>query len=144
MAEQNLVVHNRGNVPTFVRRNSESFIDITFSTRKIADQITNWKVIEEENLSYHQHITFEIGVKRETKVMSTTRRKGWKITKDGTAAVAKEVGRLMKTLDMEDTTTKDLTRLVQSACDRTLPIKRAGRHGQPVYWWSDEISNIRK
>lgn len=41
MAEEYLVIQNRGCTPTFARRNTESYIDITFSKKKIAKQVKN-------------------------------------------------------------------------------------------------------
>lgn len=36
-----------------------SFIDLTISTEDIAHKITNWTVMDEENLSDHAHIIFD-------------------------------------------------------------------------------------
>ncbi|KAK9695115.1 hypothetical protein QE152_g33070 [Popillia japonica] len=39
-----MVVHNTGIRPTFIRGTSESYIDVTFSTSRVAAQISNWEV----------------------------------------------------------------------------------------------------
>lgn len=54
------MIHNVGDVPTFVRRDTKSYIDITFTTKGIARYVKNWKVIERGNLRLHQHITHNI------------------------------------------------------------------------------------
>ena len=61
LAQNGLVVANVGSVPTFVRRNSSSFLDVTFCTIKAADKISNWRVHTSENMSDHRTITFEYG-----------------------------------------------------------------------------------
>lgn len=60
IAALNMVVHNTGEKATFVRGNTESFIDATFSAQKIAKRIMNWKVEEKENLTEHRYISYEI------------------------------------------------------------------------------------
>nr|CAI5862958.1 unnamed protein product [Callosobruchus analis] len=59
-----MVVYNKENSPTFVRGDSVSFIDITCSTQKVATQIHNWQILEEETLSDHKFIYFEIAYKK--------------------------------------------------------------------------------
>ncbi|KAG5886457.1 hypothetical protein JTB14_012869 [Gonioctena quinquepunctata] len=46
----NLIVQNRGSKPTFVRRATGSFIDVTLASQKIAKSITNWRVLDDETL----------------------------------------------------------------------------------------------
>ncbi|VEN55528.1 unnamed protein product [Callosobruchus maculatus] len=60
MAAFNLVVHNNGNEPTFVKGDCRSFIDVTMSTAKIAEKIQNWRVLKDESLSDHRFIYFEV------------------------------------------------------------------------------------
>lgn len=60
MGTLDLLTHNCGNKPTFVRGTSTSYIDVTFSTQGIARNITNWKVLDDEPISDHSFIYFEI------------------------------------------------------------------------------------
>ncbi|KAK9679403.1 hypothetical protein QE152_g40061, partial [Popillia japonica] len=48
-----------GNIPTFRRGDSTSYIDVTCSTQNIARKVKNWKVLEKENLSDYAYIFFE-------------------------------------------------------------------------------------
>ncbi|KAG8290744.1 hypothetical protein J6590_076433 [Homalodisca vitripennis] len=76
IAEHNLVIHNVGS-PTFRRNDSMSYIDLTLTTEDIAGKVVKWKVLEEENLSDHAYISFEL--KNDT-VMSpalTIKNMGW-------------------------------------------------------------------
>lgn len=61
-AALDLVVHNTGKTPTFVRGGSESYIDVTFSTQKLAKLIVHWEVIEQENLTDHRYIYYGLKV----------------------------------------------------------------------------------
>lgn len=58
-ANNNLVVMNVGNKPTFQREDSSSIIDITFATERAVRLVTGWEVMEEETLSLHNYIRYE-------------------------------------------------------------------------------------
>ncbi|KAG5870209.1 hypothetical protein JTB14_017950 [Gonioctena quinquepunctata] len=59
----NLIVQNRGSKPTFVRRATRSFIDVTLASQKIAKSITNWRVLDNETLTEHEFMGYNIGGK---------------------------------------------------------------------------------
>ncbi|CAF4907381.1 unnamed protein product [Pieris macdunnoughi] len=59
--ELGLFLHNRGNVPTCVRAQGQSLVDLTFSSPSLASSVQNWKVAEDiETLSDHRYIRFNI------------------------------------------------------------------------------------
>lgn len=60
IAALDLSVINDGTVPTFVRGQSSSHLDVTLSTRDLQCKIINWRVLLEESLSLHRYIAFEI------------------------------------------------------------------------------------
>nr|CAH7755103.1 unnamed protein product [Callosobruchus chinensis] len=60
IAELNLVVHNSGDKPTFLRGSCMSFIDVTLSSQSLATKICGWAVSETESMSDHSFIFFEI------------------------------------------------------------------------------------
>lgn len=80
IAEHGLVLHNKGNRPTFNRNGAVSFIDLTLSTEDIANQISNWRVLDEENLSDHPYILFEVAEGDQGFLLYDTNDsvKGWK------------------------------------------------------------------
>ncbi|OQR71883.1 hypothetical protein BIW11_10720, partial [Tropilaelaps mercedesae] len=50
-----LLVLNDSLVPTFVRRDQASFLDLTMASQPIFRSITNWRVrVDEETLSDHR------------------------------------------------------------------------------------------
>lgn len=52
---------NAGASPTFVRGQSKSHIDVTFASSRIRGTVNNWMVSDEEALSLHRYINFEVG-----------------------------------------------------------------------------------
>ncbi|KAG5862360.1 hypothetical protein JTB14_030583 [Gonioctena quinquepunctata] len=63
----NLIVQNRGSKPTFVRRATRSSIDVTLASQNIAKSITNWRVLDDETLTEHTFIEYNIGGKSANK-----------------------------------------------------------------------------
>ena len=55
-----LVINNPDSSPTFESSRGRSWIDLTICGDLIADQIINWRVNDEESLSFHKIIEFEI------------------------------------------------------------------------------------
>lgn len=45
---------------TMVVQIQETFLDLTFCSEGGADKITGWRVLEDETLSDHRHVTFEV------------------------------------------------------------------------------------
>ncbi|KAK9730435.1 Endonuclease-reverse transcriptase [Popillia japonica] len=96
IAALDLVVHNNGGAPTFVRGRTESYIDVTLSTRKISPRITNWKVMEEENLTEHRYICYEV---KDNKVVKQIAEKQKRIIDWGTCRMSWYV---LVTLDIQN------------------------------------------
>lgn len=142
MAEQELVIHNRGDTPTFVRRSSTSYIDITFSTKNVADLIQNWSVLEEESLSYHRHILFQVLEERER--LSPRANRGWRVKDSKLNEMSEEVGRQLLRKGNRNITLEEIISITRSACDKTFPKKKTYNNRQPTYWWNDEVATLRK
>lgn len=53
---------NAGASPTFVRGQSKLHIDVTFASSRIGGTVNNWTVSDEESLSLHKYIKFEVGI----------------------------------------------------------------------------------
>lgn len=83
IASRNMVVHNTGLEPTFVRGETTSFIDVTISTSAMAKHIENWEVLETETLTEHQYIYFDIlGLKVKKTAENMKRVVNWEAFKD--------------------------------------------------------------
>ena len=142
MGEDDLIIHNEGTVPTFVRGDSKSYLDITFSTRNIGKQIANWRVLEEENLSLHQQ-RFDILAGKPPPEENKPKNKGWVINKEHFDKLSKEFKRLIQakngTLEA-----RELTDVVTRACNKALKLKCHRDKRSPVYWWCEEVAEARK
>lgn len=143
LAEEDLVVHNKGNVPTFIRGKSESFIDVTFSTKKIAKQIENWKVLEEESLSAHQHITFEIALKNR-KIPKMSNSPGWRIKKENLPKMTLELKKLLSMRQDYVMSAAEISGAITEACNKSFGKKRGHPTKRPVYWWTEEVAQTRR
>lgn len=143
MAEDDLIVHNQGETPTFIRGNSQSYIDLTFSTRKIAGSVVNWRVIEEESLSCHQHIMFAFRDGRAVDNISPISNKGWRTHINNMAKMTAEVGRILHTRDRRSWSAEGLAWAITKACNKIFP-KKGSTARKPVYWWTDKVAEARK
>lgn len=143
LAEDNLVVHNQGEAPTFIRGDSKSYIDITFSTEKMAKKVSNWKVLEEESLSYHRHILYEVSTERKKPNEGPPKNTGWRIKKELIKEFTQEVGRLIQIEEENTLGTEKLSGLISKACNKVFP-KKTKNARNPIYWWCDEVSQKRK
>ena len=55
-----LDILNKGAKPTFIVTNRQEVIDITLATNSIASNVIEWRVSDEESLSEHRYIKFQI------------------------------------------------------------------------------------
>ena len=60
LSANNLIILNRGNVPTFFNGRRSEVIDITVGTQLVGELIEDWKVSDEPSLSDHRQISFII------------------------------------------------------------------------------------
>jgi hypothetical protein len=58
--QHDLYIHNTGVVPTFVKGDKKSFIDLTLSNRDMEEHITKWKVDTSESHSDHRYLLYQI------------------------------------------------------------------------------------
>lgn len=71
IAANNLSVCNVGNAPTFVRQSSRTHIDVAFASDKVMQDIKRWRVLDEETLSQHRYILFDIDARAGNRVAAT-------------------------------------------------------------------------
>jgi len=72
IASMDLIACNQGESPTFVRGNSGTFIDVTFVGSQLVGKVKNWKVLDEESLSLHKYITFDVILEQESQSRQET------------------------------------------------------------------------
>lgn len=150
-ARTGLTVLNVGNISTFRRPGySETIPDVSFASDSVTRAIQNWRVLEDYSGSDHQYIYFKFmsGDALPNSPRSSPRR--WntsRIDKDKFAEeLAKGQGAMEDTHEREpvEALVAATSNLIVRACDASMP-RRTPRHGKPsVYWWTTEISNLRK
>lgn len=143
-----MIISNEGSTPTFRRTVCKGTIpDITMIKEKTAWRSENWRVIEDFTGSDHQYILFNVKDQKEF-----TQRRNWpKWNFDKTnkklflSTIAERKNSILKSKrDVETTITKALD-LITHACDISMPRKKQGWNNQrPAYWWTEEISQIRR
>lgn len=129
-AEFSLVVQNKGDEPTFVRRGSESHIDITLTSEEIANRIIEWKVAEDENLSFHRNIYYNITLNSTGKIQRNEER--WRIDKEGIPFFVENLGKEMDKIQKMDI--NEGMKAINRALKTTFNKKAIGRKRGPVYW----------
>lgn len=149
-ARAELTVMNEGGVSTFRRPGyAETIPDITLVSDVIAQDITGWRVVEDYTGSDHQYITYNVRGGLRQAISSTARVTGWNVSKlcESNLLATIEAGKttvLRKTGSPEETARVTM-QLIKQACDSSMPKKRGiGRKKTAVYWWSDEIADLRK
>lgn len=62
MYEFNIVSVNRGSTPTFSTATRQEVLDVTMSCSRMEPLISSWRVSQEESLSDHKHILYDVAV----------------------------------------------------------------------------------
>jgi hypothetical protein len=146
-----LLVLNSGSTTTFRRPGyTETIPDITLASEGLVPLIQGWRVLEDFTASDHQYITFQIGEVRQSRLYEIPLR--WNLLKINVERFERKLAkgtRLPEVLygDGRHTTEALVAStmcLITSACEASMPRKKP-RHGKPpIYWWTPEISDLRK
>ncbi len=146
IAANNLAIQNRGDSPTFVRRDTISYIDVTVTNMKLASRVEDWTELETESLSYHKYIEIIIAPSRQVitnpKVSTdqrTTRYRVDTLDHDKFQNVLQaeiEKSRGNRTPDKFIATLK-------KACETAMHKKTFRAGTRAVYWWTAEIGEAR-
>lgn len=160
-ARLGLIVMNQGNIPTFRRAgHTGSIPDVTMASEALAAITEGWQVLEDFSGSDHQYIQYGIGggarqrrppppprwnVERldgdlfETMItigkgtLSRVKQQAVSQSTIGTRVGSIAISLVIATMGL-------LTR----ACECSMPRKTTVRDRRPVYWWSQEIAELRK
>lgn len=134
LSARDMVVHNAGDRPTFVRGTTESHIDVTVSTSEVAKLINNWEVLETESLTEHKYICFDCHQvttsKRRAKQRSVV---DWETFRNTLQLIGKSDGK---------TTHKYCTKIIKEALRNSTSTRRHDMDGS-TYWWNKDIEEKR-
>ncbi|KAI5717436.1 hypothetical protein M8J77_005918 [Diaphorina citri] len=145
MAELELEVLNDGLKPTFIRNNSSSFIDITMCSSNTFEHVTHWEVLDDECLSPHQFIMFEIDMRHsspEPQGRSTTKSRGWRTNE---CKYEEFKRRLIQELENKPTAAEVCLETLTKTCDEIFT-RKSSQHPnrKAVYWWTRNIAELRQ
>lgn len=156
VARNDLIVVNRGQEFTFRRGAVASILDLTIASPRLARRIRDWGVLDEVTLSDHQYIEFTVsedGPKRGSSRSSGRKRPSWNIRRLDVerlkesleaARLIDELGWTKQPQGMEQIVS-EARHAVIAACDHSMPRRgRTGNERKPIYWWSDELAQLRK
>ena len=139
-----LDVLNKGTKPTFVISNRQEVIDITLATSDIESYITGWRVSDEESLSDHRHIQFQIRTDRPVLTpWRNPRATQWDAyCADLEEAIGGRMGRI-ETIDDIDNEVTQLQNSMETSYKNNCKEKtHQPRKGAP--WWYPELEKMRK
>jgi len=143
IAALGLAVQNEGGQLTFVRGASESHLDLTLATQAAIGNITDWTVMEEESLSLHMYIGFNIttahGQQREQA------KKGWAYSKLDHQKLKDKMhsGAPSHPVDAPSMC-KQAVKWLTEACDACMPRVTGKSKRRPAFWWNDDIADQSK
>lgn len=140
IAQENLVILNEGDKPTFQSGNYNSVLDLTMVTSDLKTSVLEWDVLEEETLSDHNYIYTSIS-SIITCVTPDGNREGWLTTKLNAGKVEQKISALTWDGDM---LVGRFHSNLREICDQAMPRRKQVRNFKPVYWWNTEIACIRK
>lgn len=126
---------NRGQKPTFVRGASETYIDVTAVTNDLLPKVVSWDVLEEDSMSYHQYILFELKVSscRHAKFGRVVKMVDWEVFDE-------EVALRLRWNDGEASWRACLEAIGGAYRSATTHDTTDGRR---PYWWTQEIAEAR-
>lgn len=143
-----LTVMNEGRISTFRRPGyAETIPDITLASDTMARYVTGWRVIEDYTGSDHQYITYDVQRGPRRTARSTLRAVGWNVNKLSQENFARsiEAGKnaVLEETGSPEKIVKSTMALIKQACDASMPRKRTKCKRTAVYWWSNEIAELR-
>lgn len=138
-----LIICNIGKKPTFQNSNGTSIVDLTLATPALANGTIDWKVLDILSLSDHNYITFSTILttcaKPDTRETWTSRRVDCNIIRS-----ALESEHISIDENKAEQCAMGLIGKIQDICKQISPARPASSHRKSVYWWTQEISNLRK
>ena len=146
ITSENLKVANEGNTPTFSSANGETIIDVTITTSNIIDKIKDWQVLEEESLSDHRYITFQVTSETELKTPRINlRRTNWKRYRTELMERTRQAQQDITTTEELERQITNLTEAMNIAVKIATPNPRQKKNkNRNATWWTKELADLRK
>lgn len=144
-AAQDIRLINEGSIPTCVRAQGQSVVDLTWATADISPKIKSWTVLDELTLSDHKYIYYEIHVRRSSEDLHRKKYPRWSYKKMD-IDMFKETLEWTSTSEPPNANAEGRARWIQEilteACNNSMP-KVKVRAKTCMYWWNDTIARLR-
>jgi len=140
---KSLIVTNKGSIPTFVRGQSKTIIDITIQNEYAhqATPVHGWQVDQKPSSSDHRFIDFQCG----GRVKHSGNQKARNYKKANWLAFTEILMKYNPTLTEEvdiNVLSKDLEEAITNALDIACPLRPLADK-KPNRWWNDELTEAR-
>ncbi|XP_041451301.1 uncharacterized protein LOC121404950 [Drosophila obscura] len=144
-ASLDVVLLNEGSQQTIKRAGEGSVIDLTYASSSLARH-ARWWISDVYTASDHEAIECSVGMPRRGGGTPPRQRKAYR---QDTLRAESFVGTLESyTATETDGANERANRLaaaVEGACDQSMLLRRSFRkHHAPVFWWSEEIAELRR
>lgn len=145
LCETDMRILNRGSKPTFQNAIRSEVLDMTIGCKKMEKLIFNWEVSDEETLSDHNYITFDIvlnSVPSNVTVMRNPRKTNWaKFKENLTNSLTRPPHELSNPDEIEAGCT-ELTNILLWSYENSCPTtSKRVRHETP--WWNLKLEKLR-
>ncbi|XP_065368936.1 uncharacterized protein LOC135961367 [Calliphora vicina] len=143
----NLVICNKGNMPTFRNKDRQAVIDMTL-TNQDDNFVRDWRVSTDCSFSDHSRITFTLNFNSSLRVpFRDPRRTNWGTFYDKVRTGFEQFNLCELIPPNLEITVNNFTRLLNESYESSCPMKFPGRRKQPK-WWTKELqvqrSTVRK
>lgn len=136
-----VVLMNIGNEQTFSRGVGGSTIDVTFASSSIAERV-HWSISDQYTHSDHSAIIIDVAHGQPHVNTTTQSLTGWKANTFDKNVFAI----VMESMVLEgpaEAMANQLINGITQACNASMVKRSRSANKQPVYWWNDEIANMR-
>ncbi|XP_076301691.1 uncharacterized protein LOC143219704 [Lasioglossum baleicum] len=144
---------NRGSVPTCVRWNGWSVVDVSLATASASRRVSNWRVWEGETLSDHSYVMMDVAVDSDPPADTPLLRRSSALSAPR-GATKRLDGDLLRAVIIGSAWPPARERgpeegaawfrgALQMICDAAMPRVRACPPRKSVYWWSGELAELR-
>lgn len=150
---------NIGNIPTCVRSQGTSVVDLTWATTSLLPYINGWRVmdnVDDDSLSDHRYIRFDV-CDADNRILTKhsnpkNKNKIWNMNKFNKDIFVVLMEGIVWTNNNNRNNNRSyninrevnrVTRIITKACDAAAPLVKK-KNNRNVYWWNNEVSEKRK
>lgn len=135
-------IANNGGALTYRKAGTGSIIDITLMSNVLLRN-AKWWVSEEFSHSDHQAIMFILNIGKSEHVLPKMTGPKWRDSAFDRDTFVEIMDASTLDLESAEELSKELTKILTTACDAAMPRRTANKRRAPCYWWNDEIQMLR-